>query len=58
MNEFNSNDTDRKRFIKEPKYREIRLINLERPECWCYNNGVDKSFWDGPIMVRLKFMKE
>ena len=47
----------RKRFIKEPKYREVRPINLEkatrfilegRDNCissCCYKNGIDKSFF-------------
>ena len=46
----------RKLFIKGPKYREVRPINLEKakhsileglgnyPSVWCYKNGVDKSF--------------
>ena len=47
----------RKNFIKGPKYREIRPINLEKAkhcilQCldnsissWCYKNGVEKSFF-------------
>ena len=50
----------RKLFIKGPKYREVRPINLEKAKrsifeglhnciCvtinWCYKNGVDISFF-------------
>ena len=47
----------RKHFIKGPRYREVRSINLEKAKCcileglhncissWCYKNGVDKSFF-------------
>ena len=55
--------------IKGPKYREVRPINLEKvtrckledlDNCissWCYKNGADLSFWNGPIL-RSKLMKE
>ena len=51
------NNTLRKLFIKGPKYKEVRPINLEKAkrcileglhDCissWCYKNGVDKSFF-------------
>ena len=51
------NNVLRKLFIKGPKYRVVRPINLEkakrcilegRHNCissWCYKNGVDKSFF-------------
>ena len=63
------NNALRKLFIKGPKYREVRPINLEKAKCcilegphncisrWCYKN-VDKSFGNGPIMLRSKLMKE
>ena len=51
------NNALRKLFIKGPKYREVRHINLEKGKrcilegihnctsSWCYKNGVDKSFF-------------
>ena len=51
------NNVLRKCFIKEPKYREVRPINLEKTKCFileglyncisscCYKNGVDISFF-------------
>ena len=51
------NNALRKLFIKGPKYREVRPINLEKAKrcileglhncisSWCYKNGVDKSFF-------------
>ena len=51
------NNALRKLFIKGPKYREVRPINLEKSKrfileglhnclsSWCYKNGVDKSFF-------------
>ena len=60
------NNALRKLFVKGPKYREVRPINLENVKrciveglhncisSWCYKNGVHKSFfWNGPIMLRL-----
>ena len=47
----------RKLFINEPKYRQVRPIDLEKAKrrmlkgldncisSWCYKNGVDKSFF-------------
>ena len=58
----------RKLFIKGPKYREVRPINLEKAKCgilegldncissWCYKNGVDKSSfleWTNNIKVKI-----
>ena len=51
------NNVLRKLFIKGPKYREVRNINLEKGKCcilegldncissWCHKNGVYKSFF-------------
>ena len=51
------NNALRKLFIKEPKYRQVRPINLEKAKrcilerlhncisSWCYKNGVDESFF-------------
>ena len=56
----------RKLFIKGPKYRQVRPINLEKAKrclleglhncisSWCYKNGVDKSFfleWTNNVKV-------
>ena len=58
----------RKIFIKRPKYREVRPINLEKAKrcileglhnctlSWCYKNGVDKSFfleWSNNVKVKI-----
>ena len=62
------NNALRKRFIKGPKYREVRPINLEKAKrcileglhncisSWCYKNGVDKSFfleWTNKVKVKI-----
>ena len=56
----------RKLVIKEPKYREVRPINLEKAKhcileglhncisSWCYKNGVDKSFLEWTNNVKVK----
>ena len=56
-----------KLFIKGPKYREVKPINLEKSKrcileglhncisSWCYKNGVDKSFfleWTNNVKVK------
>ena len=61
------NNALRKLFIKGPKYREVRPINLEKAKrcileglhncisSWCYENGVDKSFfseWTNNVKVK------
>ena len=61
------NNALRKLFIKGPKYREVRPINLEKAKrcileglhncisSWCYKNGVDKSFfleWANNVKVK------
>ena len=58
----------RKIFIKGPKYRKVRPINLKKTKCcileglencilsWCYKNGVDKSFsleWTNNAEVKI-----
>ena len=61
------NDVLRKLFIKEPKYREVKPINLEKAKrcileglhncisSWCYKNGVDKSsFLEWIINIKVK----
>ena len=62
------NNASRKLFIKGPKYREVRPINLEKAKCcileglhncissWCCKNGVDKSFfleWTNNVKVKI-----
>ena len=62
------NNALRKLFIKGPKYREVRPINLEKAKrcileglhncisSWCYKNGVDKSFfleWTNNVKVKI-----
>ena len=61
------NNAARKLFIKRPKYREVRPINLEKAKhcilglhncisSWCYKNGVDKSFfleWPNNVKVKI-----
>ena len=62
------NNALRKFFIKGPKYREVRPINLEKAKrcileglhnciwSWCYKNGVDKSFilkWTNNVKVKI-----
>ena len=62
------NNALRKLFIKGPKYREVRPINLEKAkrcileglhDCissWCYKNGADKSFfleWTNNVKVKI-----
>ena len=62
------NNALRKLFIKGPKYREVRPINLEKAKrcileglhncisSWCYKNGVDKSFfleWTNNVNVKI-----
>ena len=62
------NNALRKLFIKGPKYREVRSINLEKAKrcileglhnltsSWCYKNGVDKSFfleWNNNAKVKI-----
>ena len=62
------NNALRKLFIKRPKYREVRPINLEKAKCcileglhncissWCCKNGVDKSFflkWTNNVKVKI-----
>ena len=62
------NNASRKLFIKGPKYREVRPINLEKAKrcileglhncisSWCYKNGVDKSFfleWTNNVKVKI-----
>ena len=61
------NNVLRKLFIKRPKYREVRPINLEKAKrcilegldncisSRCYKNGVDKSFfleWTNNVKVK------
>ena len=61
------NNVLRKIFIKRPKYREVRPINLKKVKhcilegldncisSWCYKNGVDKSFyleWTNNVKVK------
>ena len=61
------NNVLRKLFIKRPKYREVRPINLKKVKrcilegldncisSWCYKNGVDKSFyleWTNNVKVK------
>ena len=63
-----SNNVLRKLFIKGPKYREVRPINLEKAkrcilECldkcissWFYKNGVDKPFfleWTNNVKIKI-----
>ena len=58
----------RKLFIKGPKHREVRSINLEKAKrcilegldnyisSWCYKDGVDKSFfleWTNNVKVKI-----
>ena len=59
------NNVLRKLFIKGSKYREVRPSNLEKAKCCIL--GLDNcikmvlinlSFWNGPIMLRSKLMKE
>ena len=62
------NNALRKLFVKGPKYREVRPINLEKAKrcileglhncisSWCYKNGVDKSFfleWTNNVKVTI-----
>ena len=57
------NNALRKLFIKGPKYREVRPINLEKAKrCIlegldnCFKNGVDKSFfleWTNNVKVKI-----
>ena len=62
------NNALRKPFIKRPKYREVRPVNLEKANrgileglhncisSWCYENGVDKSFfleWTNNVKVKI-----
>ena len=62
------NNALKKLFTKEPKYREVRPINLKKAKCcileglhncissWCYKNGVDKSFfleWTNNVKVKI-----
>ena len=62
------NNALRKLFIKGPKYREVRPINLEKAKrclligldncilSWCYTNGVDKLFfleWTNNVKVKI-----
>ena len=62
------NNALRKLFIKGPKYREVRPINLEKAKrcilegfdnwisSWCYKNGVDKFFfleWTNSVKVKI-----
>ena len=62
------NNVLRKLFIKGPKYREVRPINLEKAKhcklevldnCisnWCYKNGVDKFFfleWTNNVKLKI-----
>ena len=62
------NNILRKLFIKGPKYREVRPIDLEKAKrcileglhncisSWCYKNGVDKSFfleWTNNVKVKI-----
>ena len=62
------NNPLRKLFIKGPKYRELRPIDLEKAKrciseglhncisSWCYKNGVDKSFflkWTNNVKVKI-----
>ena len=62
------NNVLRKLFIKGPKYRKVKLINLEKAErcileglnncisSWCYKNGVDKSVfleWTNNVKVKI-----
>ena len=62
------NNALRKLFIKGPKYREVRPINLEKAKrcileglhngisSWCYKTGVDKSFileWTNNVKVKI-----
>ena len=62
------NNVLRKLFIKGPKYREVRLINLEKGKCcilegldicisrWGYKNGVDKSIfleWTNNVKIKI-----
>ena len=62
------NNILRKLFIKGPKYRKVRHINLEKTKLcilegldnfissWCYKNGVDKSFfleWTNNVKVKI-----
>ena len=65
------NNALRKLFIKGPKYREVRPINLEKAKrcileglhncisSWCTKMVlINLSFWNGPIMLRPKLIKE
>ena len=62
------NNALRKLFIKGPKYRDVRPINLEKVKCciledlhncissWCYKNVVDESFfleWTNNVKVKI-----
>ena len=62
------NNILRKLFIKGPKYREVRPIDLEKAKScilegldncilsWCYKNGVNKSFfleWTNNVKVKI-----
>ena len=62
------NNALRKLFIKGPKYKEVRPINLEKAKrcilegldncisSWCYKNGVDKSFfleWTNNVKAKI-----
>ena len=62
------NNIFRKIFIKGPKYREVRPIDLEKAKScilegldncissWCYKNGVNKSFfleWVKNVKVKI-----
>ena len=65
---INKNNALRKLFIKGPKYREVRPINLEKAKrcilkrlhncisSWCYKSGVDKSLfleWTNNVKVKI-----
>ena len=62
------NNVWRKPFIKGPKYRDVRSINLEQAKrcifkgldncisSWCYENSLDKSFfleWTNNVKVKI-----
>ena len=65
------NNALRKLFIKGSKYRKVRPINLEKAKrcileglhncisSWCTKMVlINLSFWNGPIMLRPKLIKE